>query len=192
MIYYYETPKYCIAHNPKVACTSFAHAIIKQFYPDINKKIEQNSSIFNGPTYILSCPKTQEPKKPIVCLIRNPIDRFISAINQTQINIETAIHCLLNDKEYHFPIYSKPRKLKDDGHFREQSKIVTQDTHLFKFPEEIEIMANFIGITSKIENLNKSNIKLRLTKDQEKFIYDYYYKDFILYEKVSKSVNLKF
>jgi len=191
MIYYYKTPNYCVAINPKVGCTSFAKAIINTFYPDIDKEINNTSTIFHGPKYILLCPKIQIPNKPVVCLVRDPIERFASAINETGINIDEAVKCLLNDEYYHFPIYSKPKRLREDGHFRQQFKLITNEAHLFKFPEEIEIMANFIGI-SKIDNLNKSDRKIELKQKHIDFILDYYYKDFELYKKVSKHLYDKY
>lgn len=183
---YYETPDYCVAHNPKVGCTSFAKAIVDTYYPDISKTILDTSPQFCGAKYIIYCPKTSNPLKQVVCLIRNPLERFASAVRQTDISIDAAIDCLLNDKEYHFPVHSKPKKLREDGHFREQSKLVTKDTILFRFPEEIDAMAKFIGIKGQMPHLNQSNKKISLTKDQLDFIQFYYYDDIKLFEQIKE------
>lgn len=186
MIYYYDTPDYCVAHNPKAACTSFAQAIIKTFYPQINEEINNTSTVFFGAKYILLCPRVEVPNKPVVCLIRNPVDRFCSAIKQVDIDINTAIDCLSNDKEYHFPIYSKPKKLREDGHFREQNKLITDSSHLFKFPEEIDAMAKFIGITAEMPHLNKSDKKIVLNDQQAEFVAAYYSKDMEIYKQLCR------
>lgn len=182
---YYETPDYCVAHNPKVGCTSFAKAIVDAYYPDISKTILDTSPQFCGAKYIICCPKTSNPLKQVVCLIRNPIDRFVSALMQTKLDPNQAIDCLIKNKYYHFPENSKPKKLREDGHFREQSKLVTKDTILFRFPEDIEKMAQFIGIKFKMPHLNKSNNKIELTKYQKDFVHFYYYNDFVLYQSVT-------
>lgn len=181
---YYETPDYCVAHNPKVGCTSFAKAIVDTYYPDISKTILDTSPQFCGAKYIICCPKTSNPLKQVVCLIRNPLERFASAVRQTNISIDAAIDCLLNDKEYHFPVHSKPKKLREDGHFREQSKLVTKDTILFRFPEEIDAMAKFIGITIEMPHLNKSDKKIALSDHQAEFVASYYYEDMEIYKRL--------
>lgn len=186
MIYYYDTPNYCVALNPKTACTSFAQAIIKTFYPHIDEIINKTSTVFHGPTYICSCPRVETPQKPIVCLFRNPLERFASAARQTDISVDAAIDCLLNDKEYHFPVYSKPTKLRKNIHFIEQSKLVTKDAILFRFPEEIDAMAKFIGITIEMPHLNKSDKKIALSDHQAEFVASYYSKDMEIYKRLCR------
>lgn len=184
MIYYYDTPNYCVALNPKTACTSFAQAIIKTFYPNINDYINQISTVFHGATYISMCPRIEKPNKPVVCLFRNPIERFASAVRQTDISVDTAIDCLLNDKEYHFPIYSKPLKLRKNIHFIQQNRLVTENSYLFRFPDQIEDMAKFIGITVEMPHLNKSDKKIALSDHQAEFVASYYYEDMEIYKRL--------
>lgn len=185
MIYYYDTPNYCVALIPKTACTSFAKAIIETFYPKINQEIVKTSEFFHGPKYIWYCPRLEKPNKTVVCLFRNPSERFVSAVNQTKINLDLAIDCLINDKDCLFPTYSKPRKIRNDIHFAQQYQWITKDSHLFKFPNDIEEMAKFIGINEKVPHLNQSQNKSFLSNDQLKIIEDYYKLDIEIFNQIS-------
>jgi hypothetical protein len=187
MISYYDTPNYCVAFNPKTGCTSFAKAIILSFYPDIYNQIKDSFDEYKyGQGYIVRCPILQNPEKPIVCLVRNPIDRFCSAVNQTKISLEEAIDSLMHDKKCNFPNFSKPQQIRKNIHFIEQNKWLKQTCHLFKFPDHIDSMSEFIGIKGQMPHLNQSNKKIFLTKDQFDFIHFYYYDDIKLFEQIKE------
>lgn len=187
MISYYDTPNYCVALNPKTGCTSFAKAIIKSFYPDIYNEIKDSFDEYgHGQGYIVRCPILQKPDKPVVCLIRNPVDRFCSAVNQTKINLEEALDALKNNTTCHFPTFSKPQNIRTNIHFIEQNKWLSGDCHLFKFQDHMNEMAEFIGINHSMPHLNQSNKKIMLNDDQIDFINSYYKDDVFIFSQINK------
>ncbi len=103
-MYYYITPNYNVALNAKVGSSTIARSIIKEFYPDINKKILN----IKNPPHISEtdrqwhhlCPGTSDPNKPIILFVREPIERFVSACQQIGIldhNKKELINSLIND-----------------------------------------------------------------------------------------------
>lgn len=173
---YYITPNYCVAHNPKVGCSSMAMAIIETFYPDLFDQYKNLTNI----KWQFVCKYVQIPDKPVVLLVRNPLDRFVSAVAETDIDIDVAIDCLANDKYYHFPHFSKPKKLRQDGHFKKQSSLIYGKTLLFKFPDQIQ---NVVGLL-KLKNfphLNRAKNKNLLADPHVEFIQYYYKEDFELF-----------
>jgi hypothetical protein len=103
-MYYYDTPNYSIALNAKVASSSMARAIISQFQqkedwlirtaafpPGVTAEDRQWHWMAKG---------RQTPSKPVVLLVRDPVDRFITACQQTfirQRDVDSAIASLVSD-----------------------------------------------------------------------------------------------
>lgn len=117
-MYYYTTPNYCVALNAKVGSTSMARAIIQQFYPKADWII--HSAQFppevteaDRPFHWL-CPGTQSPDKPIVLLVRDPVNRFVTACQQVGIqkhDIDSAISSLVDDTSF---VRTKPSDMTID------------------------------------------------------------------------------
>lgn len=106
-MYYYTTPNYSVALNAKVASSTMARLIIKQFYPKEHQKIVfarfPNGITENQKQWHWMCPGSTEPDKPIVLMIRNPVDRFLTACQQIgvkQEDIDKAINSLINDEPF--------------------------------------------------------------------------------------------
>lgn len=106
-MYYYSTPNYSVALNAKVGSSTMARLIIKQFYPEQHKKIIYarfpNAITESQRQWHWMCPGSPTPDKPIVLLVRNPIDRFITACQQIAIkpqDLDKAIDSLLNDEPF--------------------------------------------------------------------------------------------
>lgn len=106
-MYYYTTPDYSVALNAKVGSSTMARLIIKQFYPKEHQKIIY-ARFPNGITetqkqWHWMCPGSPEPDKPIVLMVRNPVDRFITACQQINIkpeDIDKAISSLVDDNVF--------------------------------------------------------------------------------------------
>jgi len=106
-MYYYTTPNYSVALNAKVGSSTMARLIIKEFYPNEHKKIVYarfpNGITENQKQWHWMCPGSTTPDKPIVLMVRNPVDRFITACQQIAIKFEDldkAIDSLLNDSPF--------------------------------------------------------------------------------------------
>ena len=106
-MYYYTTPNYSVALNAKVGSSTMARLIIKQFYPKEHQKIVY-ARFPNGITetqkqWHWMCPGSPTPDKPIVLMVRNPIDRFLTACQQINIkpeDIDKAIDSLVDDSAF--------------------------------------------------------------------------------------------
>jgi hypothetical protein len=106
-MYYYTTPNYSVALNAKVGSSTMARLIIKEFYPKEHQKIVY-ARFPNGITetqkqWHWMCPGSTTPDKPIVLMVRNPVDRFITACQQINIkfeDVDKAIDSLLNDNAF--------------------------------------------------------------------------------------------
>lgn len=106
-MYYFETPNYSVSLNAKVASSTMARLIIKHFHPQIHKKITYarfpNGITENKKQWQWMCPGSRDPNKPIVLLVRNPVDRFITACQQigiNQNNVTRAIDSLIDDTPF--------------------------------------------------------------------------------------------
>lgn len=106
-MYYYSTPNYSVSLNAKVGSSTMARLIIKSFYPKEHKKISYarfpNGITENQKQWHWMCPGSPTPDKPIVLLVRNPIDRFVTACQQIAINpedLDKAINSLLYDEPF--------------------------------------------------------------------------------------------
>jgi hypothetical protein len=106
-MYYYKTPNYSVALNAKVGSSTMARLIIKEFYPKEHQKIVY-ARFPNGITetqkqWHWMCPGSTTPEKPIVLMVRNPVDRFITACQQIAIkpeDVDKAINSLLDDSPF--------------------------------------------------------------------------------------------
>jgi hypothetical protein len=106
-MYYYTTPNYSVALNAKVGSSTMARLIIKQFYPKEHKKISYarfpNGITENQKQWHWMCPGSTTPDKPIVLLVRNPLDRFLTACQQINIkseDIDKVIDSLVDDSAF--------------------------------------------------------------------------------------------
>jgi hypothetical protein len=102
--YYYETPNYSVALNAKVGSSSIARAIIRQFQPREDWLI-RTAAFPSGVTednrqWHWLAKGSLKPTKPVVLLVRDPVDRFVTACQQIQIqdgDIDSAIASLVDD-----------------------------------------------------------------------------------------------
>jgi hypothetical protein len=106
-MYYYNTPNYSVALNAKVGSSTMARLIIKHFHPKEHQKIVYarfpNGITENQKQWHWMCPGSTTPDKPIVLMVRNPVDRFITACQQIAIKFEDldkTIDSLLNDSPF--------------------------------------------------------------------------------------------
>lgn len=134
-MYYYSTPNYSVALNAKVGSSTMARLVIKQFYPEEHRKIVYarfpNAITENQKQWHWMCPGSQIPDKPIVLMVRNPIDRFMTACQQIAIkheDIDKAIDSLLYDSAF-LRTQDKPQKdqLQMIGKINEKKLTIMQD-----------------------------------------------------------------
>lgn len=128
-MFYFDTPKYNVALNAKVGSSTLARAIIRQFCPK-NDWLISTAAFPAGVDetqrqWHRLCPGTCKPSKPVVLLVRDPVERFLSAMQQVglkQKDVDDAIDSLVNDT----PIGERRKMRGIDG--KERQEIVPRDT----------------------------------------------------------------
>lgn len=180
---YFITPNYSVAFNTKVGSSTLSRAIIAAFHPEQEHLIqtaaypEGKGPDTNQVQWL--CPNEKEPSKPVVLIVREPVDRFRSAMAQTnQTDVEAALVALEEDGEIQFP--RRQRKLRQDAHFRHQHELLRGGT-AFRL-EDLDEAATFIGLTLPLPTINEAQRpKPDLTPEQAARVLAYYAEDTALY-----------
>lgn len=209
---YFELPHCCIAFNAKVASSALASAIVRKHHPERLKKAmddyERNWSKFSD-EFKASLPEsfqrmfrsdmndsisfwqnlctiTREPKLPVLLLVRNPVDRFVSGASYLSQDIDKLLTGLeTDDKSY--VMESLPIRISRNTHFIKQSWLITGITKLYRFPDELEKLCLDADLDWPLPRVNEGkNEKPVLTSDQIDRIKNYYAEDVLLWESLHK------
>jgi hypothetical protein len=189
---YFITPNYCVPLNAKCGSSSLCRRIIATYYPDTEQKL-QNAHYPAGfdadkiqPHQFL--PETHRPDRPVAMLVREPLDRFLSGVAYLNIDLDAAIDSLINGTA---TTASKGNgrnrsiRVKNNIHFSPQSEMPYGETHLFRFPDHIQEMADLIGIGS-VPHLNATPVsKPTPSEEQRAAILAHYSADVSLYESIT-------
>lgn len=141
----------------------------------------------NAGVYANLCNYCTIPFKPIILIVRDPINRFLSAMVHLNLaNVELCVNSLKNHEFVEFK-KNKKRRLIEDVHFQHQHEKIFGETHLFKFQEHFDDVLHLLEIEETIPHLNKAKKeKPILTKEQEAFLLEYYKEDLKLFESIDK------
>ena len=186
---YFVTPNHSVALNAKVGSSTLARAIIRDFHPEQEELIQTAAyPAGKGPdnTQVQAlCPKEDQPTKPIVLLVRDPVERFRSAMAQVRLTeVEEALDSLENDTAVRFP--RTRRKLADNVHFQPQHTLALGAAKVFRFPDHLEEAATLIGLTLPLPLINETGgDKPELTPEQQNRVRAVYAKDVALYESIT-------
>ena len=180
------------ALNPKCATSSFARAIIARWHPDIEHIITtaaypSGQSADSGQWQLLIPYKTK-PQGEVICMVREPVERFRSAMAQTNLTlVDETIHELINENGTH-PEYQPVRGrrlLSEDVHFRSQSVYSGNPIRYFRFPDQIEEAAIALDLTLPLPVINENGgNKPQLTSSQEEAIRQLYASDVALWNSI--------
>ena len=180
---YFITPNYSVALNAKVGSSTLSRAIIAAFHPE-HEHLIQTAAYPNGKgpdnTQVhWLCPSEKEPSKPVVLLVREPVDRFRSAMAQVGLaDVDVALEALEQDGEIQFP--RRKRRLREDVHFRHQHELLRGGT-AYRL-EDIDEAATLIGLPLPLPTINEaSRPKPSLTPEQEARVLTYYAQDAALH-----------
>lgn len=179
---YIDLPDYCFAYNAKAGISSFARAIIAQYFtehePYIKQLLSENIENHHKHIYFTCVKRVITAYKPVILLVRDPVDRFLSAMNYLQMeDTEGAIYALEERSKIKIPVMSKPIYLYQDVHFRKQATYLSHDNIVFKFPEHKDEAAELLDLP-KICVLNASRKpKPKLSEEQRTRILNYYRRD---------------
>lgn len=186
-----KTPAHNIIVPPKVGSSSVARAIIKQFYPDIEQKIQTarypagqgpNDKQWQG--YV----PQHDSEKPILMLVRNPVDRFRSAMAQFSLtDVDAVIDSIINDTKIQIPLPSnRTASVKNNLHFTTQASLLEGTTKLYQFPDQLEQFANEAGLDYPLLTINESSNPLPdITAEQETQLREIYADDLVMLESIA-------
>lgn len=184
---FFITPDYSVAINPKVASSTLARAIIREFCPDEEQAILSASyPEGKGPDnsqWQGLCPKEKQPSKPVVLVVRNPADRFCSAMAQCGLDdVDATIAGLASD----VPVLNaagRPIFVSKNPHFRPQVEKLNGGT-AFRM-EDLDQAAEYIGLTLPLPVVNEASVpKPVLTEDQAAAVRQHYASDQALYDSL--------
>jgi hypothetical protein len=188
---YFVTPNYCIALNAKVASTSLCRQMIAAFNPEWERRLRTaayppGKGPANLPLHSF-VPSTRTPTKPVVLLVREPLDRFLSGVAYLQIDLADAIRSLTTGEKV---VCGRKRKnqqiaVNKNIHFKQQSSMPFGETHLFRFPDHIAEAAALIGMTLPPKINVTPRPKPSVTPMQSRAILDYYAKDVALFQSIA-------
>jgi hypothetical protein len=192
MAMYFITTNYSLAFIPKVGCSSLSRAVIKQFQPEDNLLIV-NGHYPEGKTADNSMwqgfvKRERYPSKPILAMIRNPLERFRSAMAQFHTtDVNAVIDSLINGSKF-VSGAARGREInaRTNAHFKPQILWVDANTKLYKFPDHINEAAVEIGFTLPLPQINKATFtKPTLDEQQTEILESYYAEDIVLFNSIT-------
>jgi len=150
---------------PRTASTSLLTLIQDKYYPE-------RKCMVKLPIHFRIPSRLDRGKYELVSVIRHPVERFISGCAQKGWTIEEGIEIL--------------KKEKIDIHIRPQYLFFSDKnpTKLFKFPDEIDKLAEYLGLPTPVPKLNVSKSKLTPTEEQIIWLNEFYIKDFELFNNI--------
>ena len=186
---YFVTPNYSLAFIPKSGCSTLSRAVIDSFQPEENALIE-NGAYPEGKNadncmWQWLAKVEMQPTKPILAFIREPLERFRSAMAQFRLtDVPAALESLTAGT--HLQLSRRTIDLSTNPHFLPQIKWVDANTKLYKFPEHLTEGAQELGMILPLPVINAaSNPKPTLTPEQEAAVLQYYQEDTLLFNSIT-------
>jgi hypothetical protein len=190
---YFITPNYSVVENYKCGSSTLARAIIKEFYPTEENSIQKAAyppdKSPNNVQWHFLCPKEKEPSKQVLIVVRNPVQRFLSALGQFNLtDVDEVLYALENKTLIAFP--RKNVKVAENNHFTFQSDKILSSALCYKM-SDLNLAAEEIGLTLPLPVINEAGgIKPQLTQEQTARIEQYYAKDMALYNSIPNGGGL--
>jgi hypothetical protein len=189
---YFITPNYSVAFIPKSGCSTISRAVIKAFQTDEELLIttasypvgkNADNSMWQG-----FVKREKYPSKSILAMIRNPIERFRSAIAQFHaVDVNAVIDSLINGSKF-VSGTARAREINasTNAHFKPQILWVDANTKLYKFPDHINEAAVEIGFTLPLPQINVASFtKPTLDEQQTAILESYYAEDIVLFNSIT-------
>lgn len=176
------------ALNAKVATSTFARAVIKRYYPEIETTITsaaypEGESADNGQWQNI-VPYRVNPDRPVVCLVRDPVERFRAAMAQVGLDSVDATLAELASESGQYGM-RRGVKLAENVHFVPQSRVAGDAVQYFRFPDQIDAAAASLDLPTPLPVINESNgVKPTLTPEQEQQVRAFYADDVALWNSL--------
>lgn len=189
---YYDTPNFAVCVNFKVGSSSLARAIIKKFQPETEDMLKtkpgegkgtaypKNKNVENTRLHSLVKKCNEDSQKTKLLLVRDPIEKFISACVEDRIeNIDEFLDWVEENPE-----------MGRRNHFLKQSRFVKNTKILaYKFPKHLGELAKKIGLENPLPDIDGGNSNLEkpvLTDVQKERVLLAYSEDVELFKSIKK------
>lgn len=190
---YFITPNYSLALIPKNGCSTFARAVLKEYQPDdenmvLNAAYPEGKNADNTQIQWLAN-REDVPSKQVLAFIRDPYERFLSAMVQLRFtDVEAVLYALENGTHIERqvgPNRTKQSIIKDNVHFKHQYTWLNSTAKLYQFPNHINEGSTEMGFSLPLPFINPARAeKPEPTQIQKDRILQYYSKDKELFDKI--------
>ena len=162
---YFKVGDKLLCFIPRTASTSLLTLIQEKYYPFL-AKIDNVTLHFKIPSIV------DDNKSELLAVLRNPIDRFLSGCARKNWTVTQGIEELKKDNV--------------DLHIRPQSSFLSEDrsTKFFKFPDQIDELATYLGLPTPVPRKNISKSKPIPNNEELIWLTEYYKKDFELFNSI--------
>jgi hypothetical protein len=183
-IYFKTDGSAYLAFNAKAASSLLACALVRRYHPAQRQRLESalmpaGYTPDNHPYQHWACPRTHRPDAPVHLLVRDPVERFASAMAQMRRVDGDAV---LDELEAGGP-------LARNSHFHHQIACTGhgQVTYLYRMPEHMDALAEALDIDlADLPPINAAaGPKPTFTQSQTRRITDYYADDLALYQSIT-------
>ena len=154
---------------PRTASTAIFNAVLEKYYP-----LENQEKIKNNHKPHRYIPGGNEPIGKAYVFMREPVDRFKSACARIGLTAEQGIVNAVQPADIHFVTVVSSL----EGHLNDDFKF-------YKFPDDINLLAQDLGLDTPIEQENASleSVKIILTEKQENRVKEIYKEDIDFFNK---------
>lgn len=127
-----------IARNLRVASMAIAQAVMQTYYPQFCKKLSTPLD------YWEICPTMETPSGQVLLLLRDPVDRFLSAASMLELDTDSAL--------------ANASGPDPNEHFIPQTEFIAMATQIFNYPAEMEDFCTAAGLPYPLPLVNESVI----------------------------------
>jgi hypothetical protein len=181
---YFIAGERLFAFNPKAGSSAIVRGIVAQYYPEIEKSITEahypTGRSADTDQHHSLLPFRINPDRPVVQVVRCPVERFRSAMAQLQLqDVDKTLHELHAEEGWGSD--GGPR-LAGNIHMMPQTRFVGDITY-FSISRVVDA-AEALGITCPLKRINESQEKPELTGEQAERVRQWYADDVELWERV--------
>lgn len=167
---FYVFPTCCVARNPRVCSMAIAMSGMLTHYPLFCKDLRQPAEFWH------IAPVTETPTGPILLLMRDPIDKFLSSVAAAEIDVKTAIDNLAVGK--------------GDSHFDPQAEFAAVATNIYKYPDQLQEFCKAAGLPFPLPVVNETIVdKAVLSADQLAAVQQHYAADIVAFNSIPSVAN---
>lgn len=182
---YFIAGEKLLAFNAKCCTSALVREIIRTYHPEA-EQIISNASYPDGVTVDTAqhhrwCPSRINPDRPVVVVVRDPVDRFRSAMAQVGLTDADAVLQEFADEAGNVTDRNG-RKISANIHFLRQTRF--QGVLTYYPMQRVDEAAAALGLITPLPHSNEAAEKPELTTAQEQAVREWYADDVALWESL--------